>query len=909
MPHPTQSTEQLITRAQAGEDAAFVELLGRVGPRLRRVVDLELAAISSDREPTQVWDDILDETSRRIAEFDGRTEEALDAWLQRVAVHSIRSRVRAAARNYDTIAPVHQELDTHTIAADALATVAPAKHDRVPQVNDDPHATIAPGAGNAIEFDPHATIAEPLLIPPPPPPMIKVFGDYEILETIAKGGMGVVYKARQRKLNRVVALKMILAGQFADHTDIDRFYAEAEAVAQLRHPNIVGIHEVGECDGQHYFSMEYIEGRSLAEMVREHPLSPRPAATCIKKIAEAMHYAHQRGVLHRDLKPSNIMLDLEDEPLVMDFGLAKRSEGESRLTMAGDIMGTPSYMPPEQASGKIHEVSARSDVYSIGATLYELLTGKPPFGAGNVFETIKQVKEVDPVSPRLLNPSVPKDLETICLKCLEKTPERRYGSAQALADELQRYLVGEPIQARPVNVVERTIRWCKRNPWPTIALAVLCFAVFGISAGLWQARVAQLRAETSRDQLLAAINELFTAWGDVTLLNEPGFEEVRAQLLTTASRLYKQIDRELGNDPKIQHELGVSYFRLGRLMFHLRSHTDAREALEAAVLMQRQLLAARPRDEARLRALGESLNLLGNILETASTGPGDNVAAREMPDKFAAAESVYDEAIAIRGRLVEAAPTELDYQRQLLNSRMNRGMIRQRMGDVLADRQQADAAETYYQEALQRVATVQQGRAVLLDQVAPSSPIHQELVQDMAQGYYNIANITWWLGDYIATEQHLQDAVRTFDLLLAQEPGNLQFQFDQSHCWLLAGDAKSERLAALDEDEAEQAGQLYDEALQAYEHARTTLAELARKSTTVPKYHRAVAQAYLRIGDLHLLANKDHQSIVAFEAAAEVLKPLVAEFPAYQELLDQALSGIADAKSFSNQVVDPADTL
>ena len=293
---------------------------------------------------------------------------------------------------------------------------------------------------------------------------VRYFGDYELLEEVAAGGMGIVYKARQASLNRIVAVKMILKGTLAGEDDVKRFRSEAEAAASLQHPGIVAIHEVGLHKGQHYFSMDFVEGQSLADLVRDKPLSARKAAEYVREAAEAVQYAHEQGTLHRDLKPSNIMIDRQSRVRITDFGLAKRIEGNSNLTLSGQILGTPSYMPPEQALGKRSLIAAASDIYSLGAVLYELLAGRPPFRGESLVETLKQVETLDPVAPRLLNPATPADLETICLKCLEKEPHKRYGTAQLLADDLGRFLRGETILARPVGRVERSWRWCRRNP-------------------------------------------------------------------------------------------------------------------------------------------------------------------------------------------------------------------------------------------------------------------------------------------------------------------------------------------------------------------------------------------------------------------------------------------------------------
>ncbi|MGI8979565.1 MAG: protein kinase domain-containing protein [Pirellulaceae bacterium] len=310
------------------------------------------------------------------------------------------------------------------------------------------------------------------------------FGEYEILGEIARGGMGVVYKARQRRLNRTVALKMILAGQLASDTDISRFYTEAEAAAQLDHSGIVPIYEVGQHGSQHFFSMAYIDGQSLQDRLKQGPLPPREAAELLTQVADAVEFAHSKGIVHRDLKPHNILLDADGKPKVTDFGLAKRLDSGDDLTNTGDVLGTPSFMAPEQAEGKSHQLGRLVDVYSLGAVLYATLTGRPPFQAASLAEVLRQVIQQEPVAPKLLNGATPQDLDTICLKCLHKDPQRRYTSCGELHADLQHFLHGEPITARPTSQVERAWRWCQRKPLAALLLVTVAAALVTISATL-----------------------------------------------------------------------------------------------------------------------------------------------------------------------------------------------------------------------------------------------------------------------------------------------------------------------------------------------------------------------------------------------------------------------------------------
>jgi WD40 repeat protein len=298
--------------------------------------------------------------------------------------------------------------------------------------------------------------------------------------------MGIVYQARHLRLNRVVALKMILAGAHADARDRQRFLAEAQAVAQLQHPNIVQIFEIGEHAGLPFFTLEYIAGGSLAHRLRAQPLEPRAAAALVEQLARGTAFAHEHGIVHRDLKPENVLLAADGTPKIADFGLAKRVDAGEQFTATGTVLGTPSYMAPEQASGQTHAVGPAADVYSLGALLYRALTGRPPFQAATPLDTLAQVVKAEPVPPAQLQPQLPRDLETICLKCLHKVPQRRYGSAAELADDLRRFLAGEPIAARRTSAVERAVKWARRRPAQAAVLAVSAVAALALlGGGLW----------------------------------------------------------------------------------------------------------------------------------------------------------------------------------------------------------------------------------------------------------------------------------------------------------------------------------------------------------------------------------------------------------------------------------------
>jgi tetratricopeptide (TPR) repeat protein len=407
---------------------------------------------------------------------------------------------------------------------------------------------------------------------------------YDILQELGRGGMGVVYQARQVRLNRLVALKMILAGLHAGTEQQARFRIEAEAVARLQHPNIVQIYEVGDQDNQSYLALEFVDGGSLAQQRAGTPLPPAPAARLVETLARAVQHAHQRNIVHRDLKPANVLLTADGVPKITDFGLAKRLEEEGVTGSSGAIMGTPSYMAPEQARGNTRQVGPAVDLYALGAILYELLTGRPPFKAATALETLQQVVHEEPVPPRQLQPKLPHDLETICLKCLRKEPSQRYAGAGELAEDLQRYLRGEPIRARPVGRFERLWRWCRRNPAGAAVVGLLVSAVVGLSAGLLVLDQANRRTEQQRHQTeqqrdqaqkrLGQVEKATELLGSVFRDLDPNVEEkegksLRVLLGERLDQAAEQLDAEAVGDPltvaRIQSILGRSLWGLGHL--------------------------------------------------------------------------------------------------------------------------------------------------------------------------------------------------------------------------------------------------------------------------------------------------------------------------------------------------------
>ena len=451
-------------------------------------------------------------------------------------------------------------------------------------------------------------LAEPIraavALAPPLGTEIRYFGDYELLEEIARGGMGVVYLARQVSLNRLVALKMILAGTLASNAAVQRFRNEAEAAANLDHPNIVPIYEVGEHEGQQYFSMGLVDGGSLGDRLEDSgSLTPRVAAELVKLLAAAVAFAHERGVIHRDLKPSNVLLDAQGKPKVSDFGLAKRVQKTDSPTMTGDVLGTPAYMPPEQAAGTVDLVGPSADIYSLGAILYACLTGRPPFQATSPFQTLRLVLTDEPVRPSRLKSSVPRDLETICMKCLEKNPRRRYDTASELAEDLGRFLADEPVNARPADRLRRSTAWLKKRPWVVSGITSVMLLLFACGAyGLWaelrergltiqllQARAARLSSPPERDVALAHIQRAARIRPDIRVLQEA----VELFAADAGSRLvYPRDPGETNQQPlsdatkRARHPVPMVWDRDGRRLYLRGMELDTESGRSSPLLVE-----------------------------------------------------------------------------------------------------------------------------------------------------------------------------------------------------------------------------------------------------------------------------------------------------------------------------------
>jgi serine/threonine-protein kinase len=554
-------------------------------------------------------------------------------------------------------------------------------------------------------------------------PLPQSVAGYEIISVLGRGAMGVVYKARQRGLDRLVALKMILSGEHASEMDLNRFRAEANAVAQCHHPGIVQIYEVGEDAGRPFFSLEFVDGQSLHSKIQGTPLPPKEAATLLKKMAEAMAYAHERSIIHRDLKPANVLLTEGGEPKIGDFGLAKRiQDDESGMTRTGTVLGTPSYMSPEQAEGRIHDIGPLADVYSLGAVLYDMLTGRPPFRGTSMLDTLEQLRTREPVPPMQFQPGVPRDLETICLKCLQKDPARRYASAEELAADLGRFLRGEPILARPVSLAERLVRWCRRNPGKA---SVIVAAVLGVIGWAVTASGLTLWANAERSEAVRA--------GNLAIANAA---EAREQ-----TRIAKENER-------IQHTMAeISLDGMSKISKNVHNMLQSKRLALADIPEMRKLRADALRD---LR--GSLLIVNQNMRRAATTTFADVAAAQRIGDMLMTfgqvkeARGVYEEGHQSAVKRLEAEPNSDP-------ARANLGVMENRLGDVdLEQTGDARSALAHYLKARE----LREG----IQKQPKSGEYSPEVIKILvAQDDVRLGKVLLALGQPAAARKYLQEAI------------------------------------------------------------------------------------------------------------------------------------------------------
>jgi tetratricopeptide (TPR) repeat protein/tRNA A-37 threonylcarbamoyl transferase component Bud32 len=696
-------------------------------------------------------------------------------------------------------------------------------------------------------------------------------GDYEPLGELGRGGMGVVYKARHKRLRRLVALKMV-RGRQPSAAELQRFRNEAELLACLEHPHVVPIFDVGEEQGQLYFSMKLIEGGSLAEQLPRFRADPRAAARLLLSVAGAVHHAHQRGVLHRDLKPANILLDGDGRPHVTDFGLAKRLASDSELTQSGAIVGTPSYMAPEQASGGKDDCTTVTDVYGLGAILFALLTGRPPFHGATPLDTLVQVRECDPEPPRTSNRLVDRDLEAICLKCLDKDPRRRYRSAELLAEDLDNWLVGEPIHAYPPTRVDRLLRWSRRyRTAVTAAVVVFLVAALGSAGFLWReqhlSEQAYLREKAEREKAVAerqkaeqardetarqfqraqvngtlaweAANFMYTEVADEWLAHQPYLEEVQRQFLLKALRFFEHFAQENGNDPTVARATANAYRRVGDIHKKLGNHQAAGRAYRQSLALLRKLVEDHPTDpDYRHLWAGSSLNL-GGLLH--DLGQLD-----EAEQAFLQAQRTWQQ-------LVEEFPAAR--RTRFLGHRLGLAAATGNLADVLQARGRTAAAEAAYRQALDLFAR--------LAAEVPTSAVYRH---ELANCQSSLGLLLQHVGRFPEAEAAYGAALTLVRQLAAEVPHKPGYRHSAAIC--------SNNLGIV----LEQTGR-FPLAEQSYRDALAWRQKLADDFPRVPKYRDELAHALGNLGVLLQTLGRLPEAEACHLQALTIAKGLAAEFP------------------------------
>jgi serine/threonine protein kinase/tetratricopeptide (TPR) repeat protein len=753
--------------------------------------------------------------------------------------------------------------------------------------------------------------AVPAFARPARVPTTWTFTGYELLEELGRGGMGVVYKARQLGLNRLVALKMVLADAGTDPRRLGRFRTEAEAAARLQHPNIVQVYEVGEQEGWLFFSLELVEGGSLAEHIGGTPQPPGPSAELVETLARTMHVVHQAGVVHRDLKPANILLqpratkntkshkkEAEDRqggvgsgfrdfscfswpffPKITDFGLAKLLDEDVNRTKTGTSLGTPRYMAPEQTSAGTQPVSPAVDVYALGTILYELLTGQPPFNGATPLDTLEQVRTREPVPPSRLQPKVPRELETICLKCLEKEPYRRYATAEALADDLRRFRDGKSVLARPASAWERGRKWARRHPTLAAVAAGVGLAVLAALGGIvWH----DVRVERALDserrnfrEARAALEQLIDQVSTTDLAELPQLEPKRQEWLRSALQYYQKFLQECGADPALRVEAAQADAQLGDIQDLLGQLAEAQASYEAAIALQRPSgEAARAPADAR-RDLARSYQGLGKVLKERN--------------QFDEAEEAYRHALRLRERLAEEAPDRPDDQRQLAAVRYSLGALLARLKGRTPEAAQA------YQQAL-----------AVQERLAAAHPDRPEYRRDQARTLNNLG-ILLKATSRADAEDRFRQAIE-LQKPLAEADGALPgVRQELARSYSNLGVCLEETGADLGSRDAAAAREAYGRARGAYNEARELLIALVKTYPLAPAYQNELAAVYANEAGLLVKMGQPEAAGQAYQYAIDVRKQLVERshgVPGYERELALAYRALG---SFQNQQGRPRE--
>jgi serine/threonine protein kinase len=766
-----------------------------------------------------------------------------------------------------------------------------------------------------------------------------IIDQYDVLEEIGHGGMGVIYKARHRDLKRIVALKMLRIGPWAAPADLQRFRTETDAVANLDHPHIVPIYDVGVFEGQPYFTMKLIEGGSLAHAgirgqgsgVRE--TNGRWAAETVAVVARAVHYAHQRGILHRDIKPANILLDTERMPHITDFGLAKRltrepvttslaagpaapstadqaEPADGGLTQTGSILGTPSYMAPEQASGQKGLVTTAADVYSLGAVLYELLAGRPPFRGATPLETLRQLMEKEPEPLRAHHPDVERDLETICLKCLEKDPRQRYASALSLAEDLERFLAGRPIHARPVGNTERIWRWCRRQPALAAVSGLAAAAVLAVVAGLvyfafnesrhvrelsqekaqTQAALdeARLQTEEAERQRARAEDNFHLAHQAVhdfcvnvseKLASVPSMQPLRKQLLESSLKYYQTFLERGGQNPTLRRELAETHKRAGDIISHIGSKSQALAEFEKGLAIYEDLLRDQPDDIAlqeKAAWVRVSIGVHQPTVETALTVYQDTrVRAENLLRAHADHRGLRELAATLYNNLaimhrkkgnVKEAESLLqqacDHQAELVKLAADNPMMEAKlalyinnMGILQNDLGKPDDALKSFQMALG-----------IREALVKAHPREWSYQLDVSASSRDIGMILSNRGNQDEALKMFRKAQETRESLVQANPSMTKFQSDLAFSCRDVGEALLKQ------------GKL-DDALASYQRSRTLQQKLVQGNPNVAQYRFDLAQSYLKIGDVYQEKKHSTEALEAIQEARRMLDELIQAHP------------------------------